>query len=196
MRVIAGVAKGRRLRAPPGLATRPMTDRAREAVFSAIAPSLPGADVLDLYAGTGSLGLEALSRGSSSAVFVERDRSALKALRSNLEAVDLGGQVVATDVDRFLAGHPARGREDIPGTYDLVFVDPPYRHSLASVEATLRLLTPLLRIDGSAVVHRRTGEERPEAPGLVPEGGHRYGTIRIWRYRRARIPGEAATCNR
>ena len=192
MRVIAGVAKGRRLKGPPGLATRPMTDRAREALFSAIAPSLPGAEVLDLYAGTGSLGLEALSRGSSSAVFVEQDRPALKALRANVEAVGLGGRVVATDVGRFLAEQAARGSQ---GLYDLVFLDPPYRHSLASVEATLRSLAPLVRIDGSVVVHRRSGERRPEAPGFVPEREYTYGTTRIWRYRRVPIGGEVRRFN-
>ena len=188
MRVIAGLAKGRRLKGPPGLVTRPMTDRAREALFSAIAPSLPGADVLDLYAGSGSLGLEALSRGASSAVFVERDRRALDVLNDNVGAVDLGGRVVAKDVGRFLiehAGSPGRS------VFDLVFVDPPYLHSLASVEATLRSLASPLRIGGSAVVHRRAGERRPEAPGLVPEGEHTYGTARIWRYRRVAMPGEA-----
>ena len=96
MRVIAGVAKGRRLRAPAGLATRPMTDRAREAVFSAIAASIPGARVLDLYAGTGSLGLEALSRGAASATFVERDRSAVTALQVNVGMVGLGGRCPPT----------------------------------------------------------------------------------------------------
>ena len=182
MRVIAGIAKGRRLRGPPGMVTRPMTGRAREAVFSAIAAALPGADVLDLYAGTGSLGLEALSRGSSSALFVERDRSAIRALRSNVEAVGLGGRVVAADVDRFLAAHTPGLGHDSPGSYDLVFVDPPYGDSLASVEATLRSVAALVRIGGSAVVHRRSGERRPEAPGFVPEGEHIYGTTRIWRY--------------
>ena len=184
MRVIAGVAKGRRLRAPAGLGTRPMTDRAREAVFSAIAASIPGARVLDLYAGTGSLGLEALSRGATSATFVERDRSAVTALQVNVGMVGLGGQVVPTDVARFLARSAARTIRDGEGPYDLVFVDPPYRHSLASVVATLRSLTPLVRMDGSVLVHRRSDTERPEAPGLVAESEHTYGTTRIWRYRR------------
>ena len=181
MRVISGTAKGRRLRAPRGRATRPMTDRAREGVFSAIAAVLPGAEVLDLYAGTGSLGLEALSRGSASAVFVERDRAALASLRSNVEAVGLGGRVVAADVDRFLVDRPER--------FDLVFVDPPYRLAVASVEATLRSATPLIRIGGTAVVHRPAGERRPRVPGLDPSGRHRYGTARIWRYLRVRTGG-------
>lgn len=190
MRVIAGTAKGRRLRAPSGLTTRPMTDRAREAVFSAIATSIPGARVLDLYAGTGSLGLEALSRGAASATFVERDRGALAALQVNVGAVGLGGRVVATDVARFLAQSPARTGLDGEGTYNLVFVDPPYRHSPASVVATLRSLAPLVRMDGSVVLHRRSDSERPESPGLVAEGEHTYGKARIWRYRRTPAPDE------
>lgn len=158
-----------------------MTGRAREGVFSAIAAILPGAEVLDLYAGTGSLGLEALSRGSASAVFVERDRGALAALRANVEAVGLGGRVVGADVDRFLADRPER--------FDLVFVDPPYRHPVAFVEATLRSVTPLIRTGGTAVVHRPTGERRPEASGLEPTGRHSYGTARIWRYLRVPTGG-------
>lgn len=178
MRVISGVAKGKRLKAPRGRATRPMTDRAREGIFSAIAVVLPGADVLDLYAGTGSLGLEALSRGSASVVFVERDRTALQALRVNVESVGLGGRVVGSEVDRFLVGQPQR--------FDLVFVDPPYGHSAAAVEATLRSVAPLIRIGGTAVLHRPVGEPRPEVAGLEAAGRYRYGTARIWRYLRVR----------
>ncbi|MDE0168186.1 MAG: 16S rRNA (guanine(966)-N(2))-methyltransferase RsmD [bacterium] len=176
MRVISGVSKGRRLKAPRGRVTRPMTDRAREGIFSAIAAVLPGADVLDLYAGTGSLGLEALSRGSASVVFVENDRRALQALRANVDSVGLGGEIAAVDVDRFLTRPPGR--------FDLVFVDPPYHHSAASVETTLRSVVPLMRIGGTAVLHRPDGERRPEAPGLEAAGRLGYGTARIWRYLR------------
>ena len=178
MRVISGIARGRRLKAPSGRLTRPMTERAREGIFSAIAAVLPGADVLDLYAGTGSLGLEALSRGSASVVFVERDRRALHALRANVESVGLGGRVIRADVDRFLVDRPER--------FDLVFVDPPYRHPVTSVEATLRSMAPLIRIGGRAVVHRPAGERQPEAPGLEHAGRYDYGTARIWYYRRVR----------
>ena len=101
MRIIAGEAKGRRLAAPRS-GTRPFTGRAKEAVFSSLARFVPNADVLDLFAGSGSLGLEALSRGAASAVFVERDRSAAAVLSANVASVDLGGTVVTVDVDRFL----------------------------------------------------------------------------------------------
>ena len=185
--MISGLAKGRRLKAPRGHVTRPMTDRAREGVFSAIAAALPGSDVLDLYAGTGSLGLEALSRGSASAVFVERDRIACQVLRANVELVGLGGRVIGTEVDRFLADSSA-GRGTVHTLrFDVVFVDPPYRHSRASVEATLRSVTPLVRIGGTVVVHRLAGEQQPEVLGLELQGRHRYGSTRIWRYMRVRV---------
>ena len=184
LRIISGLAGGRRLKAPRGLITRPMTDRVREAVFSAIGDMLPGADVLDLYAGTGSLGLEALSRGAASAVFVERNPAALRVLRENIEAVGLGGAVVAMEVGRFLARKVARMEARGPARFDLVFVDPPYRESAASVEATMRMLEPATRIGGTVIVHRRAGGEQLQAPGFEPERARTYGTTRIWRFRR------------
>ncbi|MDH5372871.1 MAG: 16S rRNA (guanine(966)-N(2))-methyltransferase RsmD, partial [Acidimicrobiia bacterium] len=118
MRIIAGHAKGRRLRSPHGLATRPMMDRVREALFSSLGARIPGSRVLDLYAGSGSLGLEALSRGAESSVFVEQGRAALDALRENVEMIGLDGVVVAVDVASFLRSTPEQ--------FDVVFVDPPY----------------------------------------------------------------------
>ncbi len=113
LRIISGIAKGRRLSGPPGLTTRPFPDRVREAVFSSLGEVVVDAAVLDLFAGTGSLGLEALSRGASAATFVEHDRAALLVLRRNIEAVGLGGIVVAIDVNRFV-GAPGRSvRPDV-----------------------------------------------------------------------------------
>lgn len=183
MRIIGGLAKGRSLRAPPGLRTRPMTDRVREAVFSAITPVLLGSDVLDLYAGTGSLGLEALSRGASTALFVERDRLALKALRGNIERVGLGGRVVVLDVGRFLTECTSDIRPR-SARYDLVFIDPPYSNSPASVVETLSMLRKLTRTGGTAVVHRRVGQPQPRVRGFDPESERTYGTALIWRFRR------------
>ena len=125
MRIIGGIARSRRLMSPSGDATRPMTDRMRETLFSSIATQLGDAVVLDLYSGSGSLGLEALSRGAATATFVEKDRNALIALRANVATVGLGGDVVAADVDGFVEGCRER--------FDLVFVDPPYAVPLASV---------------------------------------------------------------
>ena len=103
-RVIAGSAGGRRFSAPAGQGTRPTTDRVREALFSALAPELPGAAVLDLFAGSGALSIEALSRGAARAVLVERDRRAAAVASRNLEQLGLdGGRVVQTDVRTFCA---------------------------------------------------------------------------------------------
>src|SRR5436309_4205711 len=123
MRIVAGEWGGRTLRAPPGGRTRPTADRVREALFSILGP-IDGLRVLDLFAGSGALGIEALSRGAAQATFVERARPALTALRANLEALEISAEVHAGDARAFLRNAAQAGR-----TYDLVFVDPPYRES-------------------------------------------------------------------
>ena len=173
MRIIAGAAKGRRL-ASPGAATRPMTDRAREGLFSSLGPTPIGAAVLDLYAGSGSLGLESLSRGAGSVVFVERDRRSLGALRANVEAVGLGGEVIAADVEEYLD----RGADG----FDLSFVDPPYALSLPSVERILGKLAPSMVEGGIVVLHRRAADERPQLDLLFAvTDRRRYGDAEITR---------------
>jgi len=179
MRIISGTARSRRLIGPPGKTTRPMTDRVRESLFSVIAAWIPGSVVLDLYAGTGSMGLEALSRGAAAATFVERDREALAALRKNIETVGLGGTVIAGDVDRFL--------DRAGGPIDVAFVDPPYAVALPSLLETMTKLSPLLTQDGVAIVHRRSGEKPPSviaALELVDE--RKYGSAVLWRYTKER----------
>ncbi|HEX2102846.1 MAG TPA: 16S rRNA (guanine(966)-N(2))-methyltransferase RsmD [Solirubrobacteraceae bacterium] len=123
MRVIAGRFGGRRLAAPPGRGTRPTSDRVREALFGILGP-LDGARVLDLYAGSGALGIEALSRGAASATFVERDRRAVATLRANLDALGVGAEVRQADAHAALRDACERGE-----TYDLVLCDPPYRQA-------------------------------------------------------------------
>ena len=175
MRIIAGSAKGRTIVGPKGSATRPMTDRAREALFSSLGRAVLDARVLDLYAGSGSLGLESLSRGARSAMFVEQDHDALTALRRNVTSVGLGGEVRKSDVGRFL--------DRCTSSFDLVFVDPPYALSLASVEEVLSKLKPLLDPGATVVVHRRVGEDPPVGPdGFGPPGGRTYGDSRLWTY--------------
>ena len=121
MRIVAGSRKGHRIAAPKGVVTRPTGDRVREAAFSLIGP-VAGASVLDLFAGSGAMGLEALSRGASSCVFVERDREAARVIQANLEKLHLTGATVANrDVASVLREERDRGR-----SYDLVLVDPPY----------------------------------------------------------------------
>jgi 16S rRNA (guanine966-N2)-methyltransferase len=175
MRIIAGSAKGRRLVGPQGMRTRPFTDRAKEALFSSLGAHVVEARVLDLYAGSGSLGLEALSRGAASATFVEQDREALVALEKNIAAVGRGGTVVTGDVARFLEG-AGEG-------FDLAFVDPPYAESAATVDAVLLALAPHLGSGSIVVVHRRYGTEAPAAPrGMQLVDRRRYGDAELWRF--------------
>lgn len=177
MRIIAGYAKGRRLQSPRGMETRPMMDRVREALFSSLGTRVPGSRVLDLYAGSGSLGLEALSRGADSAVFIERGRPAIEALRANVQSVGLGGSVMTTDVQKFLEGSDDE--------FDLVFIDPPYALELASVEEILELVVDRIPVGGTVVLHRPDGEDAAEEPtGLVKVDERRYGRTRLWRYER------------
>lgn len=162
MRIVAGEAKGRRLASPPPSVTRAATERIRESLFASIEPEMAEARVLDLFAGAGTLGLEALSRGAASATFVERDRSALAALRANVAATRMGdrARIVARDVASFL------GRLE-GEAFDIVFCDPPF----AGVELHSRVLAhPALAralAPGGLVVSRSLGKHRP----AIPPGG-------------------------
>lgn len=174
MRIIAGAAKGRRLRTPGGPGTRPMTDRVKEAVFSSLGDRVRGAVVLDLYAGTGSLGLEALSRGAEAATFVERSRAAAGVVRANVDLVGLGGEVVVEDVARYLE-RPGPGA-------DLAFVDPPYDLPLPSVVEVLGSLASRLREGATVVLHRRSGSGEVEPPeGYSLADRRRYGDAEVTR---------------
>lgn len=178
MRVIAGSAKGRRLVGPKGTTTRPMMDRAKEALFSSLGERVGGARILDLYAGSGSLGIEALSRGAASAIFVERDRAALDALVSNLSASKLEGTVRAEDVESYL--------ESAADRFDIVFVDPPFATSLGSITAVMELVVPLLEDDARVILHRRSGDPDPEWPSALRVDAHRrYGDSALWQLRKA-----------
>ena len=171
MRIIAGEAKGRRLAAPRS-GTRPFTGRAKEAVFSSLHARVGGAAVLDLFAGSGSLGLEALSRGADSVVFVEQDRDAVAVIRVNVDAVGLGGTIVRRDVETFLKSDG--------GVYDLVFVDPPYAFEDGAVERILSLIADRIGDHGTVVLHRRFGGTTPESDNLRCTDRRRYGDSEIW----------------
>jgi len=136
MRIIAGTYRSRPLQAPAGMATRPTSDRLRETVFNVLTPRIEGARFLDLYAGSGAVGLEALSRGAEHVVFVERAAAALKALRANLDklGVTRGFEVHAGSVREYL-----RRAASGPGGFNVVFLDPPY-DAEADYEGTLRTL--------------------------------------------------------
>lgn len=172
MRIVAGRFGGRRLTAPPGRATRPTSDRVREALFSILGP-LDGEHVLDLYAGSGALGIEALSRGAGSAVFVEREARALEALRANLDALGIHADVRRADALAALREARKRGE-----TYDLVLCDPPYRLAPGLGGPLGEALAPVLA-DGARVVtesDRRTPLDLDLEP-LIDE--RRYGDTLI-----------------
>lgn len=178
MRVIAGTYRGRRLRAPRGRATRPTSDRVREAVFSIIGP-LEGAAVLDLFAGTGALGIEALSRGAQSVVFVEREPAALRALRANLRSLGVDAdraQVRAVDALAALGSAAARGE-----AYDLVLIDPPYATAAELGPRLDGALPPLLAQNGRVVAE--SDRRSPLQLSLPTVTERRYGdtSIRIHR---------------
>jgi 16S rRNA (guanine966-N2)-methyltransferase len=149
MRVIAGALGGRRLKAPRGMATRPTSDRVREALF-ALLGDVAGARALDLFAGAGGLGIEALSRGAASVVFIERDRRALQALSDNLAS--LGIAAPAAEVRRGEVRAALRTARERAETYDLVFIDPPYSRASELGRELSVLLPPLLEPQARIVV--------------------------------------------
>lgn len=164
MRIVAGSWGGRRLQAPPGRQTRPTTDRVREAWMSAVQGEIDGARVLDLFAGSGALGLEALSRGAARATFVENAPAALRALRANLASLgaEARATVVRSDALRYAAGLEA-------GAFDLAFADPPYGRELAAALVQQWQQRPFARL--LCVEHRRD-DPLPEVPGARER---RYG---------------------
>jgi len=175
MRIIAGNRKGARIFAPKGRSTRPTGDRVREAAFRLIGP-VDGATVLDLFAGSGAMGLEALSRGAARAVFVESDRDACRVIERNLVKLELSGaEIVRTDARRALSNDAAAGRR-----YDLILVDPPYEE-YRQLQKTLAIYLPrLLGADGVVVVETGSRLE-PELP-LELRTSRRYGSARLTVY--------------
>ena len=172
LRVIAGRYGGRRLQAPPGAATRPTADRVREALFSILGDRVDGARVLDLYAGSGALGLEALSRGAAASTFVDSSAAAQRAIRANLAALGAEAETVRADALRWLDSASARARQ-----YDLVFLDPPYRRAGALAGALSEALPPVLA-PGSVVV-AESDRRAPLALTLPTIDERRYGDTLI-----------------
>jgi len=154
MRVIAGTAKGHILTSPKGLDTRPTAGRVREAIFSSLFGRLAGAGVCDMFAGSGAMGVEALSRGAASCVFFDNDESAAEAIRQNLAKTRLRGQVVLGDALESVSCY---------GPFDIVFIDPPYEENL--YEEALAAALPALKPSGMAVLETAGGYE-PSAHGF------------------------------
>ena len=169
MRIIAGSRRGARIAAPKGVTTRPTGDRVREAAYNLIGP-VEGASVLDLYAGSGAMGLEALSRGAERVTFVENDRAACRAIADNLEKLRLtGARVLCQDVVTSL-------RQETRA-YDLVLVDPPYGTWDELEPKLARLLLRVLAPDGLLVVE--TGARTEPALPLAQRTSRRYGSARL-----------------
>ena len=176
MRVVAGQFGGRALVAPRGRATRPTSDRVREALFSILgADSVEGARVLDLFAGSGALGIEALSRGALHATLVDSGRAAVAAIKRNVKALDLVAEVVPQPAARFLQAASRDARQ-----YDLVFLDPPYRHASALGRELTSALTPILAPDARVVAE--SDRRSPLGLGLTLLDDRRYGDTMIQIY--------------
>lgn len=172
MRIIAGERKGHTIYAPKGLETRPTSDRVRENVFNIVAAWVEDARVLDLYAGSGAMGLEALSRGASAVVFVESDPDAVRAIERNLGRLRLtGARVVRADATTGLVQETAAGRK-----YDLVLADPPY--AMTDFDTLARYLPRVLADDGLLVLESAARTE-PALPGLEVRTSRKYGSTRI-----------------
>jgi 16S rRNA (guanine966-N2)-methyltransferase len=175
MRVIAGTYGGRTLKAPPGAATRPTSDRVREALFSILGPRTDGARVLDLFAGSGALGLEALSRGAANVTFVDEAAAAIRAVKANLAALGADAQTRRGDALRFLGSASAAGAQ-----YDLVFLDPPYRLAERLAQPLSEALPAVLAPGAVAVAE--CDRRAPLALDLPLHDERRYGDtlIRIY----------------
>jgi 16S rRNA (guanine966-N2)-methyltransferase len=176
MRVVAGLYKGRRLAAPRGTSVRPTSDRVREALFSILGSTVEGARVLDLFAGTGALAIEALSRGAASATLVENNRSALDAIRANLAPLEgADAELVRADALHWLEGRR--------GPYDLVFLDPPYSSAGKLAEPLTQKLAAALSPE--ALIVSESDKRDPLMLAFPLEDERTYGHTRIAIHRAA-----------
>ncbi len=167
MRIIAGSHRGHRIAAPRGSETRPTSDRVRESAFNLIGP-VDGAEVLDLFAGSGAMGLEALSRGAARATFVESSRDACRVINANLDKLGLHGTVLCQDAVRAL--------DQERGTFDLVLCDPPYGFQAGALAG---LLARLVREDGILCWESSSRDAAPQVPGLSERTSRTYGSARL-----------------
>lgn len=179
MRVIAGNAKGTQLKTPDGMLTRPTTDRVKEALFSIIQFEIPGASVLDLFGGTGQLGIEALSRGAKSAVFVDARREACQLIRENLSRTHMAesARVIQSDYMEYLN----RSKEQ----FQIIFLDPPYAEVF--LENAIKKITEIdiLQSGGIIIAERPLGKELPwEFEGFTRSKDYKYGKIILTTYRK------------
>lgn len=176
LRIISGQFGGRVIQAPVGEITHPMGERVRGAMFNIIGDEIEGADILDAFAGTGSLGLESLSRGASSATFIERDRAAYKILAENIKLlrVDKTTTLVQIGLDGWISKNQDR-------LYDVIFVDPPYNNLQLS---TVSRLIGLLKPNGLMILSYPGRGEEPSIMGVVVVDNRSYGNAALTFYRR------------
>jgi 16S rRNA (guanine966-N2)-methyltransferase len=177
MRIVAGSARGRRLRVPRGRTVRPTADRVKESIFSMLESryGCEGIAILDLFAGSGNLGIEALSRGAAGAVFVEHDARAATAIRANLEAAGFAGEVLVMPATRAIAALHARGRR-----FGGAFLDPPYHRGFVGPTLDALARTALVDRGGWIVVEHGRDEEPAERIGaLARRDSRRFGDTRV-----------------
>lgn len=176
MRVITGLAKGRRLKTLKGMDIRPTSDRVKESIFTILHFEIQGRKVLDLFAGSGQLGIEALSRGAKFAVFVDKDPAAIGIIRQNLKHTGLSEQshVIKSDAESFLSNNT--------DSYDIVLLDPPY--NFGSPERILKLLSSKVNTGGIVVCEHSSEEAMPkEAGDLAVYRSYKYGNVSVTTYR-------------
>lgn len=178
MRVIAGKAKGTSLKTPEGMLTRPTADRVKEALFSILQFDLPGMDVLDLFGGTGQLGIEALSRGAKSAVFVDHQENACRLIRENLKRTGLTGEVVRSDYMTYL--------RQCKRKFHLILLDPPYAEVF--LENAIKCITEIdiLQSGGIIATERPLGKELPwQYDGYLRSRDYKYGKTLLTFYKKS-----------
>lgn len=176
MRVITGTAKGRKLRLPAGMEIRPTSDMVKEAIFNIVQFDVEGRRVLDLFAGTGQMGIEALSRGAAEATFVDRSRDAVRLIRENLELCGFKGTVCQADSLSFLERCPK---------FDLIFIDPPYNLGLAAKSLQKIFKFDILTECGIIICETKREETLPEASHPYAAGReYRHGAVKLTAYSR------------
>ena len=180
MRIVAGELRGRPIRTPPGEATRPTSDRARQAVFNILehapwSPGLEGARVLDVFAGSGAMGLEAISRGAALALFVETAEPALAAVRANIAAMGLGARARPLRQDATRIGRRAEG--EVP--FDVAFLDPPYGKGLGEQALVALSAGGWLAPKALVVLEQGAAEPAPAVPGFELLDERRYGAAKV-----------------
>lgn len=177
MRIITGIAKGRAILAPEGLNTRPTSDRVKESLFNIIAKNIHGARVLDLFSGTGNLGLEAISRGAEKCTFVENNNSTYKILSMNIEAL---GFVSSSELYRRDAFEVLELLGKEKKKYDIIFLDPPYSRGL--VESSIKRISELMILDDNGIIISECDEK-----DTIPDNINDIKVYRNEKYGRTRI---------